>query len=188
MAVTEGSGDPRASDLSGGADLGSTQPAQTADTQSSPPGRSSIPLGASNKRRDRPQMRRDPLRVYATRAVIWDTVAVALAATIGFILRWTIPYSVDISDGTYVFFALVVVVSWIVVLILRGAYDTRILGVGSEEFKRIIGASAMVFGAIAIVAFALKLEFSEALTSAITPMPVTCTELSEVLIRPAADE
>ena len=160
MAVTEGSGDPRTSDLSGETELGSSQPAESADAQPSTTGRSSIPLGASNKRRDRPQLRRDPLRVYATRAVIWDTVAVALAATIGFILRWTIPYSVDISDGTYVFFALVVVASWIVVLILRGAYDTRILGVGSEEFKRIIGASAMVFGAIAIVAFALKLDLS----------------------------
>ena len=58
------------------------------------------------------------------------------------------------------FFALVVVASWFVVLVLRGAYDTRILGVGSEEFKRIVGASAMVFGAIAIVSFALKLDLS----------------------------
>ena len=110
--------------------------------------------------RDRPHLRRDPLRVYATRAVIWDLVAVTAAAAIGFILRWTIPYNLDISDGTYVFFAAVVVLSWISVLVLRGAYDTRILGVGSEEFKRIVGASALVFAAIAIVSFALKLDLS----------------------------
>ncbi|HEV8025434.1 MAG TPA: sugar transferase, partial [Candidatus Nanopelagicales bacterium] len=110
--------------------------------------------------RDRPHLRRDPLRVYATRAVIWDIVAVTAASAIGFILRWTIPYNLDISDGTYVFFAAVVVLSWISVLVLRGAYDTRILGVGSEEFKRIVGASALVFAAIAIVSFALKLDLS----------------------------
>ncbi|MDC3376527.1 sugar transferase [Candidatus Nanopelagicales bacterium] len=115
---------------------------------------------SSTSHRDRPHLRRDPLRVYATRAVIWDVLAVTAASAIGFILRWTIPYNLDISDGTYVFFALVVVVSWIAVLVLRGAYDTRILGVGSEEFKRIVGASAMVFGAIAIVSFALKLDLS----------------------------
>jgi exopolysaccharide biosynthesis polyprenyl glycosylphosphotransferase len=46
------------------------------------------------------------------------------------------------------------------VLVLRGAYDTRVLGVGSEEFKRVVGATAMVFAAIAVVAFALKLELS----------------------------
>lgn len=110
--------------------------------------------------RDRPPARRDPLRVYATRAVIWDTVAVTAAAAIGFVLRWTIPYNLDISDLTYVFFALVVVGSWMLALTIRGAYDTRVLGVGSEEFKRVITASAGLFGAVAIVAFALKLDLS----------------------------
>lgn len=115
---------------------------------------------SSTSHRDKPQLRRDPLRVYATRAVVWDLLAVTAASAIGFILRWTVPYNLNISDSTYVFFALVVVVSWFVVLVLRGAYDTRILGVGSEEFKRIVGASAMVFGAIAVVSFALKLDLS----------------------------
>jgi exopolysaccharide biosynthesis polyprenyl glycosylphosphotransferase len=43
---------------------------------------------------------------------------------------------------------------------VRGAYDTRILGVGSEEFKRVITASGAVFAAVAIVAFAFKLDLS----------------------------
>ena len=54
----------------------------------------------------------------------------------------------------------VVIVAWMTVLVLRGAYDTRILGVGSEEFKRIVSATATVFGAVAIVVFALKLDLS----------------------------
>ena len=128
--------------------------------EASSPERAKIGWSSNRSAKDRPRLRRDPLRVYATRAVIWDVLAVTAASAIGFILRWTIPYNVDISDGTYVFFALVVVVSWLAVLVLRGAYDTRVLGVGSEEFKRIVGASAMVFGAIAVVAFALKLDLS----------------------------
>ena len=115
---------------------------------------------SARKRHDRPAARRDPLRVYATRAVILDAIAVVSAAVIGFVLRWTIPYNLNISDGIYVVFALVVVVSWIGALVLRGAYDTRILGVGSEEFKRIVTASAGLFGAVAIVAFAFKLDLS----------------------------
>ncbi len=109
---------------------------------------------------DRPHLHRDPLKVYATRAVIWDILAVFAATAVGFILRWTIPYNLNIGDGTYVLFALVVVVSWILVLAIRGAYDTRILGVGSEEFKRIVGATAVVFAAIAIVSYGLKLDLS----------------------------
>jgi exopolysaccharide biosynthesis polyprenyl glycosylphosphotransferase len=109
---------------------------------------------------DRPPLQRNPLRVYLTRIIIWDTVAVIAAAAIGFILRWTIPYDLDISDTTYVLFAGIVVVSWIFALAMRGAYDIRVLGVGSEEFKRVVTASALLFGAVAIVAFAFKLDLS----------------------------
>ena len=156
MALTDGSHDAESSPHSPGVvDAGRSMSEIPATSD-----RLTFASSARTSRRDRPQLRRDPLRVYATRAVIWDAVAVAVAAAVGFILRWTIPYNVDISDLTYVFFAGVVVVSWMAVLVLRGAYDTRVLGVGSEEFKRIIGASALVFGAIAIVAFALKLDLS----------------------------
>ena len=113
-----------------------------------------------NRHSDRPIQQRDPLRVYATRAVIWDSLAIVAAATIGFVLRWTIPYNLNVSDGTYVFFALVVVFSWVIALVVRGSYDTRVLGVGSEEFKRVVTASAGLFGAVAIVAFAFKLDLS----------------------------
>ena len=140
-------------------DVGSA-PAQPEVDAPKGPTPARIGWSAAHNHRDRPHLRRDPLRVYATRAVIWDIVAVTAAAAIGFILRWTIPYNLNISDRTYVFFALVVVVSWLSVLVLRGAYDTRVLGVGSEEFKRIVGASALVFAAIAIVSFALKLDLS----------------------------
>jgi len=114
----------------------------------------------TDRHRDRPHEPRDPLRVYATRAVIFDSIAIFAAAATGFILRWTIPYNLDISDRTYVYFALVVVVSWIIALVVRGAYDTRVLGAGSEEFKRVVTASAGLFALVAIVAFALKLDLS----------------------------
>ena len=114
----------------------------------------------TDRHRDRPHEPRDPLRVYATRAVFFDSIAIFAAAATGFILRWTIPYNLDISDRTYVYFALVVVVSWIIALVVRGAYDTRVLGAGSEEFKRVVTASAGLFALVAIVAFALKLDLS----------------------------
>ncbi len=110
--------------------------------------------------RDRPHLRRDPLRVYATRAFMLDLLVIVVAGVTGFILRWSIPYSVEINDPAYLSFVVIIVVAWMVVLVLRGAYDTRILGVGSEEFKRVVGATAVVFGAIAIMAFGLKLDLS----------------------------
>lgn len=109
---------------------------------------------------DRPHVRRDPLRVYAVRAAIWDFVAVTIAGIVGFILRWSIPHSVEITDVTYMSFVVIVILSWMVALITRGAYDTRVLGVGSEEFKRVVSATFVVFGAVAVVVFAFKIDLS----------------------------
>jgi exopolysaccharide biosynthesis polyprenyl glycosylphosphotransferase len=114
----------------------------------------------AHSHRIRPHLRRDPLRVYASRAIILDAIAITLAGAIGFVLRWAIPYSVELNDPTYVSLVLVVIVAWIGTLIIRGAYDTRILGVGSEEFKRVVAATATVFAAVAIVVFVLKIDLS----------------------------
>jgi exopolysaccharide biosynthesis polyprenyl glycosylphosphotransferase len=121
---------------------------------------SRIGWAEAHSHRDRPHLRRDPLRVYATRAFLLDTLAVTVAGIVGFILRWAIPYSVEINNLSYVSLVVVVIVAWMIVMVMRGAYDTRILGVGSEEFKRVVAASATVFGAIAIFVFAFKLELS----------------------------
>jgi len=121
---------------------------------------SRIGWAEAHSHRDRPHLQRDPLRVYAIRAFSLDLLAIVVAGITGFILRWAIPYSVELNDPTYVSFLIVVVVAWVAVLVLRGAYDTRILGVGSEEFKRVVAGTATVFAAIALVAFAFKLELS----------------------------
>jgi len=132
------------------------------------PTTSAAPLGTparigwseAHSHRDRPHLRRDPLRVYATRAFLLDLAAIFIAGVVGFVLRWAIPYSVELNDPTYVSLVVVVVAAWLLVLVLKGAYDTRVLGVGSEEFKRVVSATATVFGAVAIVALALKLDLS----------------------------
>ena len=114
----------------------------------------------THSRRDRPHLRRDPLRVYAVRAVILDILAITIAGITGFILRWAIPFDVSVTDATYVGLVVIVIASWMAALTFRGAYDTRVLGVGSEEFKRVVAATATVFGAVAVVVFAFKLDLS----------------------------
>jgi exopolysaccharide biosynthesis polyprenyl glycosylphosphotransferase len=48
-------------------------------------------------------------------------------------------------------------VGWIAML---GGYDERFIGVGSEEFRRLINAAISLTAAIAIVSYALKLDFA----------------------------
>ena len=121
---------------------------------------SRIGWAEAHSHRDRPHLRRDPLKVYVTRAVIFDVLAILVACLAGFILRWSIPYSVELNDPTYLSITIVIAVTWILVMVFRGAYDTRILGVGSEEFKRVVAISVTVLAATAIAAFAFKVDLS----------------------------
>jgi exopolysaccharide biosynthesis polyprenyl glycosylphosphotransferase len=49
---------------------------------------------------------------------------------------------------------------WIVVLWGHGAYDRRYLGVGTDEFKRVVRASMTVVAVVAFLAFATKIDMS----------------------------
>ena len=65
----------------------------------------------------------------------------------------------DFSDehGGYALLALGLASAWMGALASARAYDTRILGVGTEEFRRLVVASFAVFGALAILTFVFKL-------------------------------
>jgi exopolysaccharide biosynthesis polyprenyl glycosylphosphotransferase len=49
---------------------------------------------------------------------------------------------------------------WIAWVAMLGGYDLRIIGVGSEEFRRIINSAISLMAAIAIVSYAFKADFA----------------------------
>ncbi|MFB9332932.1 sugar transferase [Actinoplanes octamycinicus] len=59
------------------------------------------------------------------------------------------------------FFAYVVLpLGWLLLLWTNGTYDRRYLGLGSEEFKRIVRTSVTVVAAVSLLAFATKTDLS----------------------------
>jgi exopolysaccharide biosynthesis polyprenyl glycosylphosphotransferase len=55
---------------------------------------------------------------------------------------------------------LILPVGWLVILWANGSYDRRYLGLGSEEFKRVVRASVTVVASVSLLAFATKTELS----------------------------
>jgi exopolysaccharide biosynthesis polyprenyl glycosylphosphotransferase len=49
---------------------------------------------------------------------------------------------------------------WIAWVAMAGGYDPRLIGLGSEEFRRIINAAVSLTAAIAIVSYAVKVDFA----------------------------
>ncbi len=53
-----------------------------------------------------------------------------------------------------------VIVVWLLVLVARGAYATRSLGAGTDEYRAVVGASLMAAGAIGLVCYLTSVELS----------------------------
>ncbi len=64
----------------------------------------------------------------------------------------------EINDGEYLLFAIVLAGLWWLMLGLWGAREPKILGSGSEEYKRVLAVSAWLFGFVAIVSYALRID------------------------------
>jgi exopolysaccharide biosynthesis polyprenyl glycosylphosphotransferase len=59
--------------------------------------------------------------------------------------------------------------SWVVFLALSGAYEARVVGLGSDEFKRVFDGSVRFLATVATVAFALRLDLSRAFVAVAVP-------------------
>ncbi len=97
----------------------------------------------------------DPLRGYVARVIVLDVLMVVLAVLLGVAAQQrggTGPRSWLLAGG--------VAAAWWLVLLLRGTYDTRCIGVGSEEFKRVAVATFVVFMVIASVSYVTFAQIS----------------------------
>jgi exopolysaccharide biosynthesis polyprenyl glycosylphosphotransferase len=62
--------------------------------------------------------------------------------------------------GTYVALSLALPVFWIVTLWLAGGYDSRFIGTGSDEFRKVLNAGVSLTAAVAIFSYMINLEVS----------------------------
>src|SRR5260370_20836534 len=62
--------------------------------------------------------------------------------------------------GQYLVLSLALPFVWLVTLVLAGAYDARFIGVGTDEFRRVLNAGAFLTAAVAIVAYASKADLA----------------------------
>lgn len=94
------------------------------------------------------------LKVVDAGVVIW-AVAGAFGVRFGFS---DINTTGAPKDTDYLMLSAVLVVSWWLMLGFWGSREARVLGSGSEEYKRVIASSAWLFGFVAIISYALRID------------------------------
>lgn len=115
-------------------------------------------LKDGHRRPDRPGV----LAPYRARLIVTDGVAVAVAFAVGLLVSsrastWAIDPTLAIY-GTPVAIALM----WLVMLALRGSYDQRIIGLGTEEIRRVVSATLYTFAIVAGISYLIRADISRA--------------------------
>jgi exopolysaccharide biosynthesis polyprenyl glycosylphosphotransferase len=99
-------------------------------------------------------------RKYVTRLRILDGLVVlwAVAGAYGIRFGFQDARPGYVRDADYLLLAAALAGAWWFVLGLWGARESTIFGAGSEEYKRVLAASGWLFGFVAILSYALRID------------------------------
>ncbi|WP_309081087.1 sugar transferase [Zhihengliuella sp.] len=110
------------------------------------------------------------------RLAVIDAVAVVSAISVAHLTRFGADASVplftrgDHIEFNYTTFGIVTGLAWIAALKIWNSRDIKILGAGSEEYKRVCASSLALFGAIAILSYALRIETARGYVGVALPL------------------
>ncbi|TDC92330.1 sugar transferase [Nonomuraea deserti] len=120
------------------------------------------------------------VRSYRLRAVLADLCGAGAAATIAFTVRFggLTPYVLP-----YLLVSLALPVVWCCAVALNRAYEPRMLGVGSEEFRRILQAGVALTAGTAIGSYVTKTDVARGYVVLALPLVTLFTLVLRYVLR-----
>jgi len=111
-------------------------------------------------------------RPYQGALLLSDTLALVVACVVAISLRFPGRWleSASGTDVAYLAIALGFIPVWLMVVALRGGYDARCIGVGGEEFRRVMNAGVGFVAVVAVVAIAANAAPARKLVAIALPL------------------
>ena len=100
---------------------------------------------------------------YVRRILATDLLALSVAVGAALLLRFGPESAATTSGGldmSYGAFGVLLALGWMAALQLSGARDQRVVGAGFQEYRRVVSATVLVFGILAMVSVAFKWDMS----------------------------
>jgi exopolysaccharide biosynthesis polyprenyl glycosylphosphotransferase len=117
------------------------------------------------------------VRAWTTRYVLRATAADAGCGLAAGLLAFEVRFgSHEPWAIAYLWLAIALPFIWLAALTLAGAYDTRFIGVGSDEFRRVLNAGVCLTAAVALASYAAKMDVARGYVVIALPT-VTCLDL-----------
>ncbi len=114
--------------------------------------------------------------------LVVDLAAVGVAVLAAYYGRFVLSDGVTGSTN-YPLLALILILAWMALLWAFRCYEPRLLGVGTEEFRRVVTTSFALFGTIAILSFSFKLQVARGFVAVALPLGVTLLVLERFSVR-----
>jgi exopolysaccharide biosynthesis polyprenyl glycosylphosphotransferase len=103
-------------------------------------------------------------------------VADACCALAAGLLAFTIRFDSHVGNRYYLAISVLLPALWLGVVGLAGGYDSRFIGVGPDEFRRVLNAGVFLTAAVAIVSYAAKADLARGYVVLALP-PLTVFDL-----------
>jgi exopolysaccharide biosynthesis polyprenyl glycosylphosphotransferase len=113
-----------------------------------------------------------------------DVVAITVSLVIAHLLRFGV--SAALLPGpnvSYVLVAVFAVPVWLGVLAVAGCYDRRILGVGSDEYRRVLNGGVHFLAVVALGHFIGRLVIARGYVGVLIPVALVLTLLARFALR-----
>jgi exopolysaccharide biosynthesis polyprenyl glycosylphosphotransferase len=124
-------------------------------------------------------------RRYSWLLVASDAAACIVATGLAYLVRFGGLVEFDlkpVSVTPYLVMSILLPVVWVLAMFLGRAYESRFLGSGSEEFRRVLNAAAHLTAVVAVLSYATKAELARAYVLIAFPAALALT----VILRCAA--
>lgn len=76
----------------------------------------------------------------------------------------------NLGGVPYIVVAIVITGCWVAALAMRGAYDTKVFGTATDEYKRVVAGSVLTAGLVAIVSYLGKVEIARGYVAVAFPL------------------
>lgn len=114
--------------------------------------------------------------VYLRRAGLADCLCALAAGLLAFKIRFSGPGH---APDAYLALSLSLPLLWPLTVALSGGYDSRFIGVGSDEFRKILNAGVCLTAAVAVLSYATKADIARGYVVIALP----CTTLFDLSVR-----
>lgn len=138
-------------------------------------------VAAERRSEPRRPTRENWTRWYVRRALSGDFLVAFLAGYVAFVGRFGL--SLWPSEMAYLWASASLPFAWVGLAALHGAYDPRFLGVGSEEFHRVLRTGVTFIAAVAIVSYASKAEVARGYVVLALPLAIVADVGGRYLLR-----